>query len=218
MILLMTTDPARTPQGQQTRARILSAATALFSERGFAAVTIRSIGEAAGIDNSSIYRHFESKSALAQAVLIQALTELTEATSHADKVPPTLEGLGAVIRSVGLALWDRPATARLILHLLLGWRDAPANFLVGIRLDTSDDPAAALFRLVASAYASAAQAGRVRAGALPDIFVPLIGALVLRPATRGELLSSQEAKRNPSEQRRAWSMEIDHFARTSLAP
>ena len=170
----------------------------------------------AGIDNSSLYRHFESKSALAQAVLDEALNELVEAANV--QVAPTLEGLLEVVRSVGMALWDRPATARLILHLLLGWRDESADFRIGIELDGSGNAAASLFRRVGSAYGEAAQAGLVRSGALPEMFVPLIAVIVLRPATLDSLLVSQEPERSRHEQRQAWRSEIEHLSRAVLEP
>lgn len=44
--------------------RILAAARGLFAARGFDSVTIRDIGEAAGLTNPALYRHFADKEAL----------------------------------------------------------------------------------------------------------------------------------------------------------
>lgn len=215
----MATTYPLTSQGRRTRERILSAATALFAERGFAAVTIRAIAGAAGIDNSSLYRHFESKNALARAVIDTSVAELTRSVgARAAPVPPTLEGLVASGTEVAMALWDRPATARLLLHWLLGWRDEPTGLHLSMPVDTPDTPTGALFRSFASAYATVVRSRSVRAAALPEIFVPLVGALVLRPATRGSFLRSQEPDRSEADARAAWRAQIEHLLRASLAP
>jgi AcrR family transcriptional regulator len=213
------TTAASTSQGRRTRERILAAATKLFAERGFAPVTIRAIGEAAGIDNSSLYRHFESKDALARAAIQRSVAELAHAVGPSvSPVPPTLDGLVAAASAVAMALWERPETARLLLHLLLGWRDEPTGFRLSIPMDDADDPTGALFRSFAAAHAAAVRSGRVRGAALPDVFVPLFAALVLRPATRGSFLLSQEPDRSGDEARAAWRAEIEHLVRASLAP
>lgn len=54
------------------RERILRAATALFAQRGFYAVSISDVAEEAGLVKSAIYHHFPSKEALYIAVLDQA--------------------------------------------------------------------------------------------------------------------------------------------------
>ncbi|MCF7932611.1 MAG: TetR/AcrR family transcriptional regulator [Acholeplasmataceae bacterium] len=52
-----------------TERNILQAATALFSEFGYANVSTRSIAEAAGVNELTIFRHFKTKSNLLQAVI-----------------------------------------------------------------------------------------------------------------------------------------------------
>jgi AcrR family transcriptional regulator len=49
--------------------RILSAARELFLEGGAEAVTMRSVAERVGVTATALYRHFEGKDALLQAVL-----------------------------------------------------------------------------------------------------------------------------------------------------
>jgi AcrR family transcriptional regulator len=50
----------------QTRGkeRVLRAALDLFAKRGFDQVTIRDIGDAAGVTNPALYRHYPSKEEL----------------------------------------------------------------------------------------------------------------------------------------------------------
>lgn len=52
-----------------TKERILLVAVKLFSERGYAAVTVRDIGESANIHESSIYNHYKGKEALYDAII-----------------------------------------------------------------------------------------------------------------------------------------------------
>jgi AcrR family transcriptional regulator len=88
----MHTHPETTtvPAGLIIRSRreiILAAASNLFTERGYASVTVDEVGEAAGIAGPSIYNHFASKPDLLAAVLTRAdewlWMELTRALATA---------------------------------------------------------------------------------------------------------------------------------------
>ncbi len=65
------------------RERLLAAAVRLFHERGYHAVGIADIGEAAGINASSVYAHFASKSELLAAAYYRATSRLELATADA---------------------------------------------------------------------------------------------------------------------------------------
>jgi AcrR family transcriptional regulator len=56
---------------EQTRARILQAASQLFSEKGFAGTTTRAIADVAEVNEVTIFRHFGTKENLAKAVMDQ---------------------------------------------------------------------------------------------------------------------------------------------------
>ena len=56
-------------KGEETAARILDAAEALFAERGYAGTTLRDVAAAVGIRNPSLYNHFPNKESLYAAVL-----------------------------------------------------------------------------------------------------------------------------------------------------
>ena len=74
-------DPATTVRGQakaQRREDLLTAAAALFAERGFAGVSIDDIGAAAGVSGPAVYRHFPSKQAVLGAVLLEVSHDLLE--------------------------------------------------------------------------------------------------------------------------------------------
>ena len=61
-------------RSKQRREEIMSAAAALFAQRGFHGVSIDDIGSAAGMSGPGIYRHFPSK----EAVLSQMLLGISE--------------------------------------------------------------------------------------------------------------------------------------------
>ena len=53
-----------TPPPNETRERILAAATALLRKHGPAKVTVLDVAARAGMSHPNVYRHFKSKSAL----------------------------------------------------------------------------------------------------------------------------------------------------------
>ena len=55
----------------QTRARIMQAASQLFTEKGFAGTTTRAIAELAGVNEVTLFRHFGTKEKLAKAIMDQ---------------------------------------------------------------------------------------------------------------------------------------------------
>jgi AcrR family transcriptional regulator len=59
-----------------TRAAIVSAAGALLESGGPEAVTLRSVGAAAGVSRSAAYRHFDDKADLLRALAAQTLSDL----------------------------------------------------------------------------------------------------------------------------------------------
>jgi AcrR family transcriptional regulator len=53
---------------EPTRERIITAATELFATRGYDAVSVRDITRALGLNEASLYNHFEGKAGLLEAV------------------------------------------------------------------------------------------------------------------------------------------------------
>lgn len=62
-----------------TRERILDEAFSLFAERGYHAVPVRDIAEAAGIKDASLYNHFPSKQAMFDAIIERELARVRDA-------------------------------------------------------------------------------------------------------------------------------------------
>jgi AcrR family transcriptional regulator len=63
----------RARRAEQTRARILDAATSLFTERGYAATTIDAIAERADVAVETVYSRFRNKANLLDAILRPAI-------------------------------------------------------------------------------------------------------------------------------------------------
>ena len=62
--------PTEPPRGKQAVVlAVTAAARDLFASKGFAAVSVRDIAEAAGVNHGLVHRHFGSKDAVLRAVL-----------------------------------------------------------------------------------------------------------------------------------------------------
>jgi AcrR family transcriptional regulator len=68
----------RSERAEQTRRRILEAATALFDSRGFAATTMEAIAERADVAVETVYSRFRSKANLLDAILEPAIVGVTD--------------------------------------------------------------------------------------------------------------------------------------------
>lgn len=68
----------RSQHGPKTDERILQAATDLFYEKGYAAVSIDAIGQACGVSGPAIYRHFRSKAEILLSLCMLAVDRLIE--------------------------------------------------------------------------------------------------------------------------------------------
>jgi AcrR family transcriptional regulator len=55
--------------GDKRREQILATAVSLFSQRGFKGTTTKEIARAAGVSEAMVFRHFENKDALYEAIL-----------------------------------------------------------------------------------------------------------------------------------------------------
>jgi TetR/AcrR family transcriptional regulator, transcriptional repressor for nem operon len=62
--------------GEQTRENIIRQAAALFNQQGFAGASMSDIMQATGLQKGGIYRHFESKEALALEAFDYAVQQM----------------------------------------------------------------------------------------------------------------------------------------------
>ncbi|MCX4095725.1 TetR/AcrR family transcriptional regulator [Nocardia sp. alder85J] len=125
----MTTTTARKRRASAEVKRLIAhAASAEFAEKGFERTTIRSVARRAGVTESMVFRHFESKAELfrstAAAPLVEFMNEFAGAMGDDPRQDPydvTLrfaDGLYAlcstnrhILMSLAAGASDRPATA-----------------------------------------------------------------------------------------------------------
>jgi AcrR family transcriptional regulator len=62
-------------RSQETRKRILDAASQVFSRRGYGQATVEEIAAEAGVSNGALYHHFASKEELFRAIVGEHLYE-----------------------------------------------------------------------------------------------------------------------------------------------
>jgi AcrR family transcriptional regulator len=65
-------------KGELTRERIVATAAGVFNERGFAGASMADLMEATGLQKGGIYRHFESKEALALEAFEHAISLMAQ--------------------------------------------------------------------------------------------------------------------------------------------
>jgi AcrR family transcriptional regulator len=193
---------ARTP----ARDRILTQAIELFATLGFEAMTMRRLGDAVGLDNSSLYRHFRSKAALADAVLDRVAGEIfvRVAPQIDPSRPVTLQALEDVCAAAGLYLFDHPSSARLMVHWIMSMGIDGPGFAISVPATDISRPGGALLAALRRWLETGVRRGVLRDHAMPEAVVILLGATLIRPATRGHLLATLEPKRSAATARAAW--------------
>ncbi len=85
----------RSSQKADRRARLLTAAAALFARRGFAGVTTVEIGEAVGMSGPALYKHFPSKDAILAELLVDASARLREGAREIVQATPSTDAARA---------------------------------------------------------------------------------------------------------------------------
>ena len=79
-----------------TKERILDAALEMFSQNGYAGTNIRELSASLGLVKSGVYKHFESKEAIWNALLDQMITYYEDHFGSAEHLPPIPDSLGAL--------------------------------------------------------------------------------------------------------------------------
>jgi AcrR family transcriptional regulator len=116
----------RAEQSEATRAALLSAARALFAERGYAAVATEEIVRSAQVTRGALYHHFQDKRDLFRAVHEELEAEMVAAIAadmEAAAAPDPFELLVAGVRSF-LDTCTDPSFAQIALldaPTVLGW-------------------------------------------------------------------------------------------------
>ena len=83
---------------KDTRERILAAALEMFSQNGFAGTNIRELSASLGMGKSSLYRHFESKEAIWNALLDEMIAYYDARFGSSEHLPPVPESLEELVQ------------------------------------------------------------------------------------------------------------------------
>jgi AcrR family transcriptional regulator len=211
---------ARLPKAIAPRDRILACAIDLFAAHGFEATTMRMLGEAVGLDNSSLYRHFASKTELAHAVLDRVAGDFLAAVGAqlGSSRPATLDALEDGAAAAAGYFFDNPAAARLMLHWIMSVGANGPVFGVSVAATDTTRPGGKLLAFLRAWLAEGVRGGAFRKHAMPEAVIALLGAILLRPATYGHLLATIEPKRSRAEARKAWEKELRAVVRGAFAP
>ncbi|MBE6111203.1 MAG: TetR/AcrR family transcriptional regulator, partial [Erysipelotrichaceae bacterium] len=93
-----------------TKERILEAALQMFSQNGYAGTNIRELSASLGLVKSGVYKHYESKEAIWNALLDQMIAYYGErfgSPEHLPPVPETADELVALtMRMVNITVHD----------------------------------------------------------------------------------------------------------------
>src|SRR6202050_272834 len=90
------------------RLQLVRAATRLFAERGFRAVSMEDLAAEAGVSGPAVYRHFVSKEALLADLLIDVSEQLLEQGTMRATNPSPSEALTSLVAfHTDFALRDR---------------------------------------------------------------------------------------------------------------
>lgn len=103
---------------------ILDAANALMAEKGFDLMSMDDVAAAVGVAKGSLYKHFDSKEALAAATMVRLLRETVALMAQQDTSLPAVDRLRSVLKASILArlegrLPDLPSTNRVLEKRLL---------------------------------------------------------------------------------------------------
>ena len=81
-----------------TKERILDAALEMFSQNGYAGTNIRELSASLGLVKSGVYKHFESKEAIWNALLDRMIAYYAEHFGSAEHLPPIPDSLEELTR------------------------------------------------------------------------------------------------------------------------
>ena len=127
---------------KDTKERILSAALDMFSRNGYAGANIRELSLSLGLVKSGIYKHFESKEAIWNALLDRMIAYYGEHFGSAEHLPPVPDSLedfvSMTMRMVNLTIHDEQIVKTRKVLTLEQYRDerardlATKHFLTGL--------------------------------------------------------------------------------------
>ncbi|RCW41031.1 TetR family transcriptional regulator [Halopolyspora algeriensis] len=117
------TSPAA-ERGREVRQRLLATAVELIPERGWAAVSTRSLAERAGVTPSVVHYHFPSLSALLNEAVVDSMRQvLAEVEDVLDTARSPAQAIESILASAGQYTGEDPASLLFIEAYLAATRD-----------------------------------------------------------------------------------------------
>jgi AcrR family transcriptional regulator len=127
---------------KDTKERILTAALEMFSQKGYEGTNIRELSASLGLVKSGIYKHYESKEAVWNALLDRMITYYGERFGSPENLPPVPESLESLVdmtmRMVNFTIHDEMIIKTRKLLTIEQFRDerardlATKHFLAGL--------------------------------------------------------------------------------------
>ncbi len=127
---------------KDTKERILMAALEMFSQKGYEGTNIRELSASLGLVKSGIYKHFESKEAIWNALLDRMIAYYGERFGSPEHLPPvpdsSEEFIAMTMRMVNLTIHDEQIVNTRKVLTLEQFRDdrarelATKHFLTGL--------------------------------------------------------------------------------------
>ena len=127
---------------KDTKERILTAALEMFSQKGYEGTNIRELSASLGLVKSGIYKHFESKEAIWNALLDRMIAYYGERFGSAEHLPPVPDSpedfISMTMRMVNLTIRDEQIVMTRKVLTLEQYRDerardlATKHFLTGL--------------------------------------------------------------------------------------
>ena len=120
---------------KDTKERILEEALEMFSQKGYAGTNIRELTAALGLVKSSMYKHFDSKEAIWDALLDQMIAYYGQRFGSAENLPPVPDSLEGLVRMtmgmVDFTVHDEKIVMTRKLLAIEQFRDERARALAG---------------------------------------------------------------------------------------
>lgn len=117
-----------TPQGAESRERLLQGAIDLISERGYAATSVDAICRHAGTAKTALYWHFKSKEGLLNAIIERVNEDwIAEIGRSVDSIGEPAHRLDQLIAALREIVETKPHLLRLLLSILLERGDESAE-------------------------------------------------------------------------------------------
>ena len=183
---------------KDTKDRILAKALEMFSRNGYAGTNIRELTAALGLVKSSMYRHFESKEAIWNALLDEMIDYYGQRFGSSENLPPVPDSLEGLVQMtmdmVNFTVRDERIVMTRKLLTIEQFRDERAKALAGKHFLTG------LTRMFTPVFAGMMERGLIRRDdprMLAFAYTAPISALIHQcdrePAQAEEILARVEA-------------------------